>query len=651
MVDPDFVFSHASQNQCTPALSPANSRSEAMASFSPYDIQDHSTPHMKTRVAVRDRTPHRFQVIPLKDAKQSSSVSQVPKQSTPLSNARKGLKDVTNFQDTTPRGSPMVAMGKRSCLDIKREYKLPSPRLIKDTQPQSVLDHQAFLKPETPPVSPLSHLELHSKCSLPTPCVTVRPLNIVKRSRCGNGSGPSLTKLRPPTVQRLIAQDASNPHTTVIIPTTTTASASTIPTFDFLNSPAESTLTLSKSRRRSRSSNALLTSKLPTSSVHTRLNSKQSEVDESPKSFTTVSNPTTPTICQQRGISSTTNTALGPPYLGTKDAVCAPSASLTSVSEGIQMTSRFLKWRRTSKFKYLDSPSTTSTTSPTKTLESCIPSTKPKAPFHSRTLNLAMLKPRHGIAHSVDIVLNPRFLQAPQTRQYQDVRNVFSQYDGLLKTEIATSRKSVEAIPSTLPRRRSTHKSKIPSKRHAIYTQSLYVGKAEKDSNDYLRALSEGTVCPTSLRRAQNPAPVPADYEDTSAPSHSLESILQVYRDAVKQEGLHSRSYSMGLPTSHSEPTLHDISSRSLAVAYTGVAPFRETRPKPPEGSVSSSSLASIYSQDSWVSGSTQSDTTATFSEPKIGHKRGHHPIVWELLEKLESAQRTWVWDAGLDMF
>jgi len=46
-----------------------------------------------------------------------------------------------------------------------------------------------------------------------------------------------------------------------------------------------------------------------------------------------------------------------------------------------------------------------------------------------------------------------------------------------------------------------------------------------------------------------------------------------------------------------------------------------------------------VYSQDSWVSGKQESVAS---SEEKTVHDSGYHPIVWDLLQKLESAERTW---------
>lgn len=137
----ESVFSSSLQKQCVPTLASTNKHPEDMASFSLVDIQDHSTPHMKTRVAVRDRTPHRFQVIPLKDAKQTHSMLQLSNKTTPVSNStvRKGLKDVTNFQETTPRGALAVSDGGKlnPCPDLQNELKLSAPGLVKDVQARS----------------------------------------------------------------------------------------------------------------------------------------------------------------------------------------------------------------------------------------------------------------------------------------------------------------------------------------------------------------------------------------------------------------------------------------------------------------------------------------------------------------------------------
>ncbi|KAJ4498376.1 hypothetical protein C8R41DRAFT_979041 [Lentinula lateritia] len=676
----ESVFSSSLQKQCVPTLASTNKHPEDMASFSLVDIQDHSTPHMKTRVAVRDRTPHRFQVIPLKDAKQTHSMLQLSNKTTPVSNStvRKGLKDVTNFQETTPRGALAVSDGGKlnPCPDLQNELKLSAPGLVKDVQARSpsfisrTLQHRTSLKPETPSVTPIPPhkiSQIGSKCTSITAAIQslpVKPLNIVKR---GDVSGPPLTGIRPPTVRPAAIRDVSKPPTaTSAAPLRTglaTVAVSPFPAFDFLNSPSESTSTISKHRRRSRSNNAPLTSKLPT--ARTRMNPEHFEVRElskpghDPKVPTTVSNPATPTICQHHHKSPTPNTTvttLSTPNFASKDIVRAPSATPTlrkRVSGDIQMTTESVNRRCTSK--YLKS-SSTAAASRENLSEFRIPSSKLKLAFHPHTLDPVLLKPKHGITHSVDIVnLNPRLLQAPRIRQYQDVRNVFPQcVEPPTAVEKSQSSESVAVTPSPPLGRRSVLKSEIPSKRHAIYTRSLYVGKAEKDSSNYLRAL-EGMITSHSSLHSQV-----TDHEEVSTSSDSLGSILQVYQDAVNDEAHpHSRSFSVGLPTSHSEPTLYDINVTPLAVACTGITPSDENQSKFPVASVSLSSLGSVYSQDSWASGERQDIQLSIvagidaiiFSEHKPERKTGHHPIVWELLEKLESAQRTWLWDTGSDKF
>ncbi|KAJ3886806.1 hypothetical protein GG344DRAFT_81335 [Lentinula edodes] len=674
----ESVFSSSLQKQFVPVLASTNNHPEDMASFSLVDIQDHSTPHMKTRVAVRDRTPHRFQVIPLKDAKQTHSMLQLSNKTTPVSNStvRKGLKDVTNFQETTPRGALAVSDGGKltPCPDLQNELKLFVPGLVKDARSPSfisrTLQHRTSLKPETPsatPIPPHKISQIGSKCTSITAAIqslSVKPLNIVKR---GDVSGPPLTGIRHPTVRPAVIRDVSKPPTaTSAAPLRTdsaTVAVSAFPAFDFLNSPAESTSTISKHRRRSRSSNAPFTSQLPT--ARTRMNSEHFKVSElsepghDPKVPTTVSNPATPTICQHHNKSPTPNTTvttLSTPNFASKDVVRAPSATPTlrkRVSGDIQRTTESVNRRCTSK--YFKS-SSTAAASRENLSESRIPSSKLKVAFHPHTLDPVLLKPKHGITHSVDIVnLNPRLLQAPRIRQYQDVRNVFPGcVEPPTAVEKSQSIESVAVTPSPPLGRRSVLKSELPSKRHAIYTRSLYVGKAEKNSSNYLRAL-EGMITSHSSLHSQV-----TDHEEVSTSSDSLESILQVYQDAVNDEAHpHSRSFSMGLPTSHSEPTLYDINVTPLAVACTGNTPSDENQSKFPVASVSLSSLASVYSQDSWASGERQDIQLSIvagidaiiFSEHKLERKTGHHPIVWELLEKLESAQRTWLWDTGADKF
>ncbi|KAJ3788616.1 hypothetical protein GGU11DRAFT_755822 [Lentinula aff. detonsa] len=631
---------------------------------------------MKTRIAVRDRTPHRFQVVPLKDAKRNSSVLQISNKVTSLSNVRKGLKDVTNFQETTPRGSSVISGSKSiPCPDAKRGCHLSASGPTKE---QSLLitakapEHRAPLKPETPLVNPIPQLKLptaYSKCP-PTlvsiQSVPVRPLNIVKRSPSGGGgSSPPLTGVQPPKVLPCINQDAIKPPTTswASLQNMTTTAVSILPTFDFLNGPAESTISSSKHGWRSRSSNGVFTSKLPTFSARTRMNSEHSQVsecpdDRNPKTLTTVSNPTTPTICQYNTSPDTSASTIHQFPKDIKPTVSAAPTFKKRIPEDNQMSSKSINWRRTSK--YLDS--SLLDISDQTTLESRIPFAKSKAAFQSRTLDSALHKSRHAIAHSVDMVnLTPSLLQAPRTRQYQDVRSIFPKYGDLPNVaaeELTKSSEPGRVTPSAPSRRRSTVKSEIPSKRHAIYTRSLYVGKADKTSNDYLRCLKSMSSSSFTRNIASSTQEL-TKTEDVSAPSDSLESILKAYQDAIGDEGVHSPSISTGLPTSHSEPMLYDISDHSLGIACTDIAPFGETDSKPAGASISLSSFASIYSEDSWVSGerpgaqisNANDNVQATSNEQLIGQRTGHHPIVWELLEKLESAKRTWLWDAGMDKF
>ncbi|KAJ3988263.1 hypothetical protein F5890DRAFT_1615232 [Lentinula detonsa] len=675
-LDVRYVFPSSPQKQRAPAPSSSTSRPDAIASFSPFDIQDHSTPHMKTRIAVRDRTPHRFQVVPLKDARRTSSVPQLSNKLTSLSNVRKGLKDVTNFQETTPRGSSVISGSKSiSCPDAKRGCHLSASGPMKE---QSLLitakapEHRAPLKPETPFVNSIPQLKLpttHIKCP-PTlvsiQSVPVRPLNIVKRSPSGgDGSSPPLTGIKLPVVPPRVNQDDIKPPTTSLasLQNMSTTAVSILPTFDFLNGPAESTISLSKHGRRSRSSNGVFASKLPTFSARTRMNSEHSQVsecpdDRNPKTLTTASNPTTPTICQYNTSPDTSASTIHGFPKDVKPAVSAAPTFKKRISEDNQMSSKSISWRRTSKYH----DSSMLNISDQTTLESRIPFAKSKAAFHSRTLDSALHKSRHAIAHSVDMVnLTSSLLQAPRTRQYQDVRSIFPKCDDMPNVapeDLAKNSEPGRVTPFAPSRRRSTFKSEIPSKRHAIYTRSLYVGKADKTSNDYLRCL-KGMSSSSFTRNVANSTGELTKTEDVSAPSDSLESILKAYQDAIGDEGVHSPSISTGLPTSHSEPTLYDISHHSLGIACTDIAPFGETDSKPAGGSISLSSFASIYSEDSWVSGerpgaqiSNASDNVqATSNEQLIGQRTGHHPIVRELLEKLESAKRTWLWDAVMDKF
>lgn len=57
---------------------------------------DHVKVTMQTKIAVRDKTPHRFQVVPLRDARKHSPTV-VPKDATPVASARSRLKS-TGYQ-------------------------------------------------------------------------------------------------------------------------------------------------------------------------------------------------------------------------------------------------------------------------------------------------------------------------------------------------------------------------------------------------------------------------------------------------------------------------------------------------------------------------------------------------------------------------
>ncbi|KAJ3759669.1 hypothetical protein EV360DRAFT_81919 [Lentinula raphanica] len=662
-VSPEFMTPPPLQKQPTSTHATTNSRSDAMASLNPVDFQHHSTPHMKTRIAVRDRTPHRFQVVPLKDRKRSSSTLQLVHPPTPPSAVRKGLQDVTNIQETTPRSSSQFPGIKRiSPSGANRECNLNPLSITNPVRTSSVsskvVDRQTTLKLETPLVNPT----LPGTCTVQSLSVSVsfqsvivKPLNIVKRSPPdGRRSSPPLTGIKPPTARSSTVQTAIKSSTGASSQDATMTAIALPPVFEFLNSPAENTPSFYKHRRRSRSSHASFSSKLPTSLARTRMTVEHLEDGGSldgrtSNTLATRSNPTTPIIGELYTTSpDTSTTTVTESRTHAVRASIATSTSERHSEDAVRMSSKSKSWHRASK--YFDS--SLSKTSEQAMQESRIPSAKSKAAFHSRTLDSALSRTRHVIAHSVDVVnLKPRFIQAPRIRQYQDVRSLFPKYDDLPQTvddKVTNSNRPSEVTPSPSPRRPSTFKSEPPSaKRHAIYTQSLYVGKADKVSNEVFRTLENMIPSRCEATVAENLT----QCEDVSpaAPSDSLESILKVYQDAISDEDVQLRaSAGPGLPTSHSEPTLHDVSHHSRGVSCTVIAGE--------PASISLSSLDSVYSQDSWTSVERQgaqssNDRVVTRKEQKFSQTTGHHPIVRDLLEKLECAQRTWVWETGIDRF
>ncbi|KIK68820.1 hypothetical protein GYMLUDRAFT_67534 [Collybiopsis luxurians FD-317 M1] len=538
------------QNPLTAPQTP--NRPEVVALFSSIDIQDHSTPHMKTRVAVRDGNPHRFQVLPLKEVKETSPAIQPFKKGTPLSNVRKGLRDITN--------TSLVVSGKFAYFESESENEF------------SVKSNKSKPQVDLAPISP------------------VRPLNIIKR-------GPQLPSG---------SEDSPRFRSSVIKKPGMTGSY-TPPAFDFLNSPADARPAMSKHRRHSRSSNLTFMSKLPMSSARARARSDQSKIGEFPEhhhsKFSSVSTPSTPTLSNQRILPTATGTKTL--TLVSKDAVRADAitTSTTNTIKDIPLSSKSSKI--SSRFV------------------SRIPSSfKSKSPYQSRTCDPALLKSRHGIAHSVDI-LN---LNAETPRQ--DVRTVFSNGSPRDAAVDVVKTRETNATPTpALPLRlRGIIRSETPSKRHAIYTRSLYVEKSPVNCRTPKRVAPLLKHTLTEVIAQSEGAPT------SFSSSDSLESIMQVYQDREKDVDDHSHSFSMSLPTSLSEPTLHDISKTCADVP---------SETKAPGTSVSLTSLSSVYSQDSWISGKRQSDTQITHSNLIFGY----HPIVWELLRKLESEEKAWLWD------
>ncbi|KAF9066846.1 hypothetical protein BDP27DRAFT_1449443 [Rhodocollybia butyracea] len=552
--------------------------------FSPLDVQDHSTPHMKTRVAVRDRTPHRFQIVPLKDAKRQPSDT-----TTPLSNSRKALKDITN-----------------SVLTSGRSTRLPA--VIKGTHRQafSIVDKPKYI---VQPKTPSAQNKDSSVADVQSQSGFVSPLNIVKRSPPGNvnSTRPS-TRLRSPTTR-----------SSSVKPEAATSATSVRPVFDFLNGPAESTPTLSK--HRSRSSN---TSKHPTPSTRTRLNSDSPEAGEYSDSHSTTSTPTSPMQ------------SYGPLHLVAKDAVMTTSSAKECVSTAWCCASKLLN----------SAPSTRTT------LKTRIPSAKLKATSQARTLVQVPLQGKHGITHSMDATSGNS--QAPRRRQAQNIRSVYNRYETPQATDDKTT-SSTEQHPSPILRApirlRNSINSETPletSKRHAIYTRSLYVGRAEKSPDNYIRAL-HGAASPPSLRRAFTSALAECS-SHSCAQSDSLDSIVQAYENGTEPH----RSF-FGLTASLSEPTLHDISGLSFGLACDDV-PSNTPGIIITGASISLSSLSSVYSQDSWEEERQNvlfSSSNENNADTSLGDQRnvdiGHHPIVWELLQKLESEEQSWWFNAGLD--
>ncbi|KAJ7574479.1 hypothetical protein C8J56DRAFT_1114739 [Mycena floridula] len=77
------------------------SSSKATRYLSPAGSEAASKARMKTRVAVRDEKPHRFQVLPLKEAQQKPQSQKYLKDNTPLLNIRKQLKPVASSRAPT----------------------------------------------------------------------------------------------------------------------------------------------------------------------------------------------------------------------------------------------------------------------------------------------------------------------------------------------------------------------------------------------------------------------------------------------------------------------------------------------------------------------------------------------------------------------
>ncbi|KAK0498182.1 hypothetical protein EDD18DRAFT_79782 [Armillaria luteobubalina] len=125
---------------------------------------------MKTRIAVREKTPHRFEVVPLRDVHRRAP-SPMFKQVTPLANARVKLRSVnveaTARNTKATRRVSVVAKGFMQPTRGRENSKLPQPPVIrqariprgKNIQPQPTALHakSASLSSLHPANSPTRH--------------------------------------------------------------------------------------------------------------------------------------------------------------------------------------------------------------------------------------------------------------------------------------------------------------------------------------------------------------------------------------------------------------------------------------------------------------------------------------------------------------
>ncbi|KAK0231401.1 hypothetical protein IW262DRAFT_480955 [Armillaria fumosa] len=139
---------------------------------------------MKTRIAIREKTPHRFEVVPLRDVHRRAP-SPMFKQVTPLANARVKLRSVnveaTARNTKAARGASVVA-GPMMPTRGRENSKLPSPPVNrqariprgKNIQPQPTALHtkSASLSSLHPANSPTRHSfgrseDIHRRSQIP----------------------------------------------------------------------------------------------------------------------------------------------------------------------------------------------------------------------------------------------------------------------------------------------------------------------------------------------------------------------------------------------------------------------------------------------------------------------------------------------------
>ncbi|KAK0191537.1 hypothetical protein F5146DRAFT_1138373 [Armillaria mellea] len=114
---------------------------------------------MKTRIAVRDKTPHRFEVVPLRDVHRRAP-SPMFKVITPLANARVKLRSVNaeaTARNTKAARGPTRGRenSKPSMLPVNRQARIPRGKNIQ--QPTALHAKSASLSSLHPANSPTRH--------------------------------------------------------------------------------------------------------------------------------------------------------------------------------------------------------------------------------------------------------------------------------------------------------------------------------------------------------------------------------------------------------------------------------------------------------------------------------------------------------------